>query len=593
MSGFNPEDEEHAEAEAALRASMGGAGPRRRWRAGKLYFDRTYALGDGTAIDVEDVAAGWSGDMGAGASTWGASILLARWLIAESAALPARGGLTALELGAGTTAAPALAAARLPGRFARVIASDGCEPLLPVMRENLERNGCAAVEAVPLAWLETPAPGAAEPVADVVLAAETMYDTVDPLALAATLSRVVARPGGVAHIALPRTGRGGDAVFWGRLDALGFDVATVDVPDALYAVDAAVAPPLAVDGDADRTAIHTLTWRRPPALVPFRGCGQYAHDGGAALERLWGRCSWRPIRRCDGRFVLRDNGAHAATLPLALAGPGALVTAHVRVRPASEGVDGVVVVALQGGGGLLCYEKPGPLWVHTFNTASGLARKVEAIGAAGPVLAALRARRTRLLLRTTIAVLECLGDPEKTLVAPAASAALRRGLARAAVGRIADGPAPAAVFELRAGTIDDKAAIAVLDAEAFMADAWVDDLLTGFLRQTARGITHALVATVEGGAVVGAVLVEKDGKVMKVVTSHEHRRRGIGGALVGAALSWLRAVRPRPLCARLHVEASNAAAVALYERMGFVADGGLLRGYYGARRDGRRFLCDL
>ncbi len=64
-----------------------------------------------------------------------------------------------------------------------------------------------------------------------------------------------------------------------------------------------------------------------------------------------------------------------------------------------------------------------------------------------------------------------------------------------------------------------------------------------------------------------------------------HRRRGIGTALLDAAVQWGREAGVRKL--ELHVFPWNAAAIALYERYGFVKEG-YRRGHYRPRRRVRR-----
>jgi RimJ/RimL family protein N-acetyltransferase len=56
-----------------------------------------------------------------------------------------------------------------------------------------------------------------------------------------------------------------------------------------------------------------------------------------------------------------------------------------------------------------------------------------------------------------------------------------------------------------------------------------------------------------------------------------HRGRGIGGALLEAAVAWARGVGITKL--ELHVFPHNTPAIALYERFGFVQEG-LRRGHY-------------
>jgi ribosomal-protein-alanine N-acetyltransferase len=103
-----------------------------------------------------------------------------------------------------------------------------------------------------------------------------------------------------------------------------------------------------------------------------------------------------------------------------------------------------------------------------------------------------------------------------------------------------------------------------------------------------------------------AVIVARDGRrlagfaSMQYLDRHAHltllavrpgyRQRGIGRALV----DWLEA------CARtagvfevrLELRISNAAALAFYERLGYIEDG-IRKGYYAGREDARRMVHDL
>ena len=76
--------------------------------------------------------------------------------------------------------------------------------------------------------------------------------------------------------------------------------------------------------------------------------------------------------------------------------------------------------------------------------------------------------------------------------------------------------------------------------------------------------------------------------VLLVVVAEDARRRGIGRALLAAALARAPAAR----VAHLEVRASNAAAIALYERLGFVAVGRRPR-YYEGREDAVSMRCRL
>jgi ribosomal-protein-alanine N-acetyltransferase len=82
-----------------------------------------------------------------------------------------------------------------------------------------------------------------------------------------------------------------------------------------------------------------------------------------------------------------------------------------------------------------------------------------------------------------------------------------------------------------------------------------------------------------GFAVASCLRQETVAEVEGLFVAAEHRRRGIGGALVRACMTWAGSIGASLV--RLEVRASNAAALALYQRLGFSAVG-VRRAYYSA-----------
>jgi RimJ/RimL family protein N-acetyltransferase len=94
-----------------------------------------------------------------------------------------------------------------------------------------------------------------------------------------------------------------------------------------------------------------------------------------------------------------------------------------------------------------------------------------------------------------------------------------------------------------------------------------------------RRYPHAAVFVAEGpDGIVGRLSVGRDPHPashhvadLGLMVARSHRRRGIGRALLEAAVEWARAREVRKL--ELHVFPHNAGAIELYERFGFEREG--------------------
>ena len=100
-----------------------------------------------------------------------------------------------------------------------------------------------------------------------------------------------------------------------------------------------------------------------------------------------------------------------------------------------------------------------------------------------------------------------------------------------------------------------------------------------------------LVAEAEDGTVVGRLSIARDSHPasrhvadLGLLVAGPSRRRGVGTALLRAAVDWARRGGVRKL--ELHVFPHNAPALALYERFGFVQEG-YRRNHY---RRGREYV---
>jgi len=119
-----------------------------------------------------------------------------------------------------------------------------------------------------------------------------------------------------------------------------------------------------------------------------------------------------------------------------------------------------------------------------------------------------------------------------------------------------------------------------------------------FLAHAFRDRHGFYVADDEAAGVIGYVLVRvglpwlgtRRGGITSVAVAPPHRRRGLGRALLAAALTHLRNHHVEQ--ADLEVNVANRAAQSLYESVGFTR-AKLLPDYYGLHRDGLRMVLDL
>lgn len=131
--------------------------------------------------------------------------------------------------------------------------------------------------------------------------------------------------------------------------------------------------------------------------------------------------------------------------------------------------------------------------------------------------------------------------------------------------------------EIQEMTLDDLDEVARIEKENF-AHPWTE---TGFFSFLIREDALFLTAKENGELLgyCGVLTVLDEGDITNVCVKKEARRRGVASALIAALTERTGQMGVRTL--HLEVRESNAAAIALYEKEGFVQDG-LRRGYYEA-----------
>ena len=128
----------------------------------------------------------------------------------------------------------------------------------------------------------------------------------------------------------------------------------------------------------------------------------------------------------------------------------------------------------------------------------------------------------------------------------------------------------AAPCRLRPATPADAGAIAALERRSF-SDPWSAESIRESIGMPWM-FTH--VAEDARGAVAGYVFCREiagESELLNLAVAEGARRGGVGRELLAAALAWAEARGARETF--LEVRASNAAAIALYEKAGFRAVG--------------------
>ena len=119
--------------------------------------------------------------------------------------------------------------------------------------------------------------------------------------------------------------------------------------------------------------------------------------------------------------------------------------------------------------------------------------------------------------------------------------------------------------------------IAVADLEAIcFADPWSANSVASELTNPLSCWLVALEADTVVGY-IGSQTVMGETDMMNVAVHPDHRRKGIAERLIHALVQKLKECESH--CLTLEVRASNAPAIALYEKLGF-AEAGRRRNYY-------------
>ncbi len=140
---------------------------------------------------------------------------------------------------------------------------------------------------------------------------------------------------------------------------------------------------------------------------------------------------------------------------------------------------------------------------------------------------------------------------------------------------------PEALFEVRAAREDDRMPLAILFAAvAEERDGIATEPPVDVEARAAGWTLDGTLVAVAGAEVVGSVHVEQSrhgfGEIGMAV-AREWRGRGVGSALLAAAIEWARERGLHKLS--LGVFAHNAAAIALYRKYGFVEEGRRVKHY--------------
>ena len=136
-------------------------------------------------------------------------------------------------------------------------------------------------------------------------------------------------------------------------------------------------------------------------------------------------------------------------------------------------------------------------------------------------------------------------------------------------------------FELRPARDEDRLPLALVYAEvAEERDGIGAEPPVDVERRAASWTLDGTIVAVAGGEVIGSIHVDASGHgfgEIGMAIAREWRGRGVGSALMEAAIEWARERGLHKLS--LGVFAHNAAGLALYRKYGFVEEGRRIKHY--------------
>lgn len=135
---------------------------------------------------------------------------------------------------------------------------------------------------------------------------------------------------------------------------------------------------------------------------------------------------------------------------------------------------------------------------------------------------------------------------------------------------------PPSGYELRACGFGDLAQVGRIEKDSFPEGPYTRLDFVYFLL-TAR---DGFIVASRAGAVVGYVIATsqgRDGAIQSIAVSPESRGKGVGEALMVAAIGHLAG---RSGLVRLLVDVKNEAAIRLYRRLSFAETGRVVKEYY-------------